>query len=335
MTITTSLKKKMPLSDTIVSVIIVTYNDEDIIEDRLNAISQTLNQLKINYEIIIVDNDSNDNTVHLIKSLGKVTTHTRILVLSKKYDTEIALTAGLDNCVGDFAILFDIYTDPPDVIQILINKLTEGNDIIIGKSTDEVAKLGVLSSVFMLLVEKLSTQGFYHRQNYLIGLNRKVINSMLRTRRKSRNFSYINSLIGFKKTIIKYKSLKQFNYKLKEESFFEVFFRIIDTVISNSFRPIRFLSFAGMFFSLLFLLYVFIIIILIVFFGMRNLAPQGWISVATVMGTMFFLLFSLLTLISEYIIRILSESRNEPFYFISEEINQSVIFPKKHMLNIR
>lgn len=328
------LLRKSSLMGSVISVIILTGNDEDIIADRLKSIYEILIRIKKNFEILVVDNNSSDDTIEKIKDLRKIMRYTRILVLSKEYDTEIALTAGLDNCIGDFAILFDIYTDPPLIIEKLIQKLIEGKDIIIGKSTEEIRKLSLSSRLFMSLVKKLSTQGFYYRQNFLVALNRKAINSILRTRRKSRNFSYINSLIGFKKASIEYKNLKQFNYKLKNKGFFKIFFSVIDAVISNSFRPIRLLSFAGIFFSSAFLLYVFIIVILVVFFQMKGLVPQGWISVATVIGAMFFLLFSLLTIISEYIIRILSESRNEPFYFVSEEINQSVIFPEKQAANI-
>ena len=66
----------------------------------------------------------------------------------------------------------------------------------------------------------------------------------------------------------------------------------------------------------------------------KELLPKGWITLSTVMGSMFFFLFSLLSVISEYIIRIMDESRDEPFYFISEEINKSSILPKKNTLNV-
>jgi len=49
---------------------------------------------------------------------------------------------------------------------------------------------------------------------------------------------------------------------------------------------------------------------------------------------MFFLLFSLLTLLSEYIIRIMNETRNEPIYFIADEIDKSIILPHKDRENI-
>lgn len=328
------LNKSIKIEDSIVSVIVVSSDDEDIIGERLENVYKVLSELKINFEILVVDNSSLDRTVEIIKGNSEVMKHTRVLILSKKYDKEVAFTAGLDNCIGDYAVMLNIYTDPPEIIKEMLDKLLENKDIILGKNRDQFDQLEILSKLFMHLIQRFSTHGFYYRQNNLIALNRRVINSILRIRRKSRNFSYINSLIGFKKESINYKQIKRFKYKIKRETFLEVFFSVINITISNSFKPIRLLSFLGMFLSGLFLLYVFIVVVLILVFHMRNLAPQGWISVATVIGLMFFLLFSLLTLMSEYILRILSESRNEPFYFISEEINQSVILPKNQSLNI-
>ncbi len=326
--------RKNYLSDKIVSVIVVTNNDEDIIESRLKDIKKTLSLLKTNYEILVIDNNSGDTTVEKIKNSKIVMAYTRILILSKQYNTEIALTAGLDSCIGDNAILYNLYTDPPELIASLVGKLTEGKDIVIAKKSSDVIRYGFLSKIFLSLIDKLSSKGLQHQQEFSMGLNRKVINSMISTRRKSRHFSYMNYLVGFKKEIIKYKPIKKYKYKLKRQKLLEVIFGTTDTVISNSFRPIRMVSLLGMILSTLFLFYVLGIVILIVFFKMKNIAPQGWISISTVMGTLFFLLFSLVTLVSEYVIRILIESRDEPFYFVSEEINKSTILPKKKTLNI-
>lgn len=321
--------------DSIVSLIIVTYNDADIIEKRITDINKTLSLLGLNYEILIIENNSTDNTLEIIKGLDKVMRFSRILVLSKTYEKSIALSAGLDNCIGDFAIIFDLYTDPVEMVPyILVNKLLTGNDIVIGKSTRGMVKYGPISKLFLKLVERFSSRGFFYRQNYLMGLSRKAINSIIRTRRKSRNFAYIHSLIGLKKQTINYHPLKKYLYKLKKENLFQLIASIFDISISNSFRPIRIISFLGMVFSLLYLVYVAVIICLVVFFGMKDLLPKGWITLSSVLGGMFFLLFSLLTIISEYVIRILGETRNEPFYFVSEEINKSSILPKKNVLNI-
>lgn len=323
------------LSDTIVSLILVTENDEDIIEERLQAINDTLSFLNLNYEVLIVDNNSNDLTVAKIKALTDIMHYSRILVMSKKYERSVAITAGIDSCIGDYAVVFDIYTDPVEMIPyILTNKLTKQTDIIIGKATGNLSQYDLISKVFLRLVAKLSRHALSYRHNYLMGLSRRAINSVIRTRRKSRNFGYINTLIGLSKETVEYEPLKKYRRKIKKESFLDLAVSVLDISISNSLKPIRFLSLSGMIFSLLYILYVIIIAILVVMFGMKQLAPQGWFTLSTVLGIAFFLLFSLLAVISEYVIRILNETRNEPLYFVSEEIGKSTILPKKGTLNV-
>lgn len=324
---------KLFLRDTVISLIIITQNDSNIIHDILQNINDVLSKNYPNYEILIIDNYSDDNTVEIIREVHHKLPHIRVIRLSKRYSTELALTAGLDNCIGDYAVLFNIYTDPPDVILTLIDKLFSTYDIVIARYKDNFVHRDPLSLFFLFLVKKLSSHEFYYDSNYLIGLNRKTINSITRIRRKSRNFSYINSLIGYKKTIIEYKPLKNNLSKLKTESFLELIWRITDIVISNSYKPMRVLVALGMLISLLFLIYVFIIAVLTITLR-QSFAPKGWISISSVLGTMFFLLFSLLTLISEYIIRVLDESRNEPLYFIADEMDKSIISVSKDKLNI-
>ncbi|KKU10939.1 MAG: Glycosyl transferase family 2 [Candidatus Woesebacteria bacterium GW2011_GWB1_45_5] len=324
----------MELKDTVISLIVLTHNDSDIILSRILKLKRALTALKCNFEILVVDNNSTDETISEITSLKEVMRHTRILVLSKTYDEEVALTAGLDNCIGDFAILFSLYTDPVEIISLLTEKLTDGFNICIGKIRRSVAKKPFFEKALIRSAQRLSSSGWKYRQNYTMALDRKAINSITRTRRKSRNFSYINSLIGLKKTEIVYKPEKRYKNKMKREKPLPLLITIVDTVISNSFRPIRILSALGMAFSLLYILYVTVVVVLYLFFDQKQLIPKGWVTLSAVLGSMFFLLFSTLSVISEYLIRILTETRNEPFYFISEEISQSEILPKGRKLNI-
>lgn len=321
------------LRDTVISLILITQNDNNIIHDILQNINNVLSKNYPNFEILVIDNYSNDDTVERIREIHQKIPHIRIIQLSKLYSTELALTAGLDNCIGDYAVLFNIYTDPPDIIPTLIDKLISIYDIVIARYNDNFVHKDPLSSFFLFLVRKLSSHEFYYDSNYLIGLNRKTINSITRIRRKSRNFSYINSLIGYKKTTIEYKPLKNNLAKLKTENFLELIWRVTDIIISNSYRPMRILVALGILISLLFLIYVFIIAVLTITFH-QSFAPKGWISISSVLGMMFFLLFSLLTLISEYIIRVLDESRNEPLYFIADEMDKSIISMNKDRLNV-
>jgi len=325
--------KKIKMSDVILSVICVVQDDEDIIQERIKEINSALKKLSINYEILIVDNNSQDKTIEIVRKMQKTIPFIRILVLSKAYDIEITTTAGLDNCIGDYAVLFNLYRDPVTLFFDVTKKLYENVDIVIGTTTKQVIPYGIGSRFFLWILEKLSTHNFSYRSNYLLAVSRKAINAIIRTRRKSRNFSYINSLIGLKKYILLYTPQDKYLDRIKSENFFTLFIKVTDIIISNSYKPIRFLTFFGIAASFLFLLYV-IVISIIYFFINRSIAPQGWISLAFVMGAMFLLLFSILTLISEYLIRTLHETRNEPLYFISDEIDQSVILSEENKLNI-
>ncbi|HXT82909.1 MAG TPA: glycosyltransferase, partial [Verrucomicrobiae bacterium] len=63
--------KKTKIIDNIISVICVVHNDDDIIQERLKEINNALKKLGINYEILVVDNNSQDNTIEKIKDLQK------------------------------------------------------------------------------------------------------------------------------------------------------------------------------------------------------------------------------------------------------------------------
>ncbi|MCR4264090.1 MAG: glycosyltransferase [Candidatus Roizmanbacteria bacterium] len=325
-------RNNLLLHNTIISIIIVTYNDEDIIENRLKAIAQVLKRLNTNFEIVVIDNNSSDATILKIRSLHRSIPQIRIIVLSKTYDSFTALSAGIDSCIGDYALLLNIYTDPPMIIPKCISILHNHIDIVIGQPTPPLTNRSLLARFAVRLLEKFSSHDILDPAMNLFALNRKAINAITRTRRKSRNLAYIHSVIGLRRARISYKPLTRYMHKLAKQTLISTILFHLDTIISNSYRPIRLVTYIGMLLSSLFLIYVFCIVILY-FFNIR-LAPQGWISVSAVMGTLFFLLFLLLSLLGEYIIRILNETRNEPFYFVSEELDKSVILSDDQKVNI-
>lgn len=325
-------KKVIDSREIIITAIIVSNNDEQVIENVLTNINEVLSENCQNYEILIVDNNSDDDTIGKIRGLHRQIPHLKIIRLSKKTTADIAYTAGLDNCIGDYAILLDIRAVSPKIIPSLVDLLIENFDIVIAKSRERTVPKWSLAGLFLSSVEKLSTHGFSYEPIHLLAVNRKAINSITRIRRKSRNLSYISHAIGFKKVIIEYTPIKGCK-KTKAPNFIEILLIVTDIVISNSFKPIRILAAAGMIISMLFLVYVIFVVIAALIFN-TFFAPKGWVTLASVIGAMFFLLFSLLTLISEYIIRILDESRNEPLYFISDEMDKSVININRDKLNV-
>ena len=317
------INKKFLINDTLTSVvIIIDYIDSSIVE-VIRLIDKKIQEKSSLYEIVCIDNTGIVEENKIYKKIQKSIPKSRFIYLSKKYSHDIALTVGVDSCIGDYVIFYDLSTDYPDLVETFLNQLIRGYDMVIGYPFTQKQTLSWFSRMFIWFISNLSQHGYFYRTNYTVGLNRRAVLAITRTRRKNRNLAYLNSLIGLKKALIEYKSTSnKLNFNPRQ-SFWYILVKILNDIISNSFKPIRMISFLGMFGSTLFLLYIIVVVFLVVFLNMTWIAPQGWISLATIIGCMFFLLFSCLTIMSEYLIRIMDETRDEPLYFISQEFDSS------------
>jgi dolichol-phosphate mannosyltransferase len=317
------IDKRFLINDTLTSVIVIIDKLHPDLISIVQKIDQKIQEKSLLYEIVCIDNTGIGHESNILQKIQKKIKNTRFIYLSKKYSNDIAMTVGIDSSIGDYVIFYDLRTDAPEIITTFFNQLIKGHDVVIGYPDISVKLISWISRLFLWTTEHLSKHGYFYRFNYTVGLSRRAVAAITRTRRKNRNFTYLNSVIGLKKTIINYNVISSTNFRLEKISFITIFLNVLNDVISNSFKPIRWISLFGMMGSVLFLVYIFIIVVLIVLFDMTWIAPQGWISLATVIGGMFFLLFSCLTIMSEYLIRIMDESRNEPLYYISSEIDSS------------
>lgn len=322
------------LQEIIVSAILATYDDEKIIEMVLKCTNKILSAKYPNYEILVIDNNSKDDTLNKVKSLCKKIPNIRVIALSKTYTLDITYTCGLDNCIGDYAALFDFHMVSPEIIPHALDKLIDGLDMVTAQPRDKVFSKWSASSLLLSVLKWLSKNKFDYQPLHLLVLNRKVINTITRIKRKSRNFIYLNDPLGFSKTTVDYFPIKEERSSLKFINFIELLLRVTDLIISNSFKPIRFLAGIGIFLSLVLLFSVIAAAVSAVFLNTQFIS-KDWIFVATALGVMLFILFSLLGLISEYLIRVLDESRDEPLYYINEEIDKSSITTRrKRRLNV-
>src|SRR5689334_16839567 len=89
-----------------ISCIVPVYNEEAVIESFLKELSGYLAQLSKNYEIVVVNDGSKDATVEKVLSLSPEY-HVKLLSLSRNFGKEAAMTAGLEYCKGEVAVLLD------------------------------------------------------------------------------------------------------------------------------------------------------------------------------------------------------------------------------------
>ncbi|PSB00767.1 glycosyltransferase family 2 protein [Merismopedia glauca] len=117
----------------IVSIVVPVYNEVESLPHLLEAISSSLKEIKLPYEIICVDDGSTDGSQNLLKQLAANRTDLTAVLLRRNYGQTAAMAAGF-NYAGGWAIITldaDLQNDPADIPQLLA-KLEEGYDLVSG-----------------------------------------------------------------------------------------------------------------------------------------------------------------------------------------------------------
>jgi glycosyltransferase involved in cell wall biosynthesis len=120
-----------------ISIIVPAHNEEKVIGKTLSSLLKVLEKSKLDYEIIAVDDNSDDATLKIMKSFARRSK--KIKVIHKKLKRKgpsglgSALTYGFAHAKGDVLIPFmgDLSDDPKDIIK-LVKKIEEGYDIVCG-----------------------------------------------------------------------------------------------------------------------------------------------------------------------------------------------------------
>ncbi len=115
-----------------VSVVVPLLNEQDNINPLYEQITQALSG-KFNYEIIFIDDGSDDNSFHLLSQLQKADSKIRVILFRKNFGQTAALSAGFAHAAGKIivAIDADLQNDPADIPK-MIARLNEGFDVVSG-----------------------------------------------------------------------------------------------------------------------------------------------------------------------------------------------------------
>jgi len=115
------------------SIVIPVMNEEASIQPLYEAITNSLNHLYLNYEIILIDDGSTDKTFKNAESISKKDYRLKVIKLKKNYGQTTGLHAGFQEAKGKVVVTMDgdLQNDPSD-IETMINKINEGYDIVLG-----------------------------------------------------------------------------------------------------------------------------------------------------------------------------------------------------------
>ncbi len=324
-------QKKFINKDYFISVVAVIDNDQDVLEKFIQETIGVLKNNYDNYELVLIDNDSTDKTQEHIEKVLHQEECIRCIKLSRKYDPEVAMTAGLDTVIGDIIILLEPQTDPPELIPSFIEKTIANSGVVYGirrnyyEFIPSYYKAGkVLFHLFCKAFFKFSPP---RNAGFFMGLSRAALNAIVQIKGKTKFLRVFGKKIGFNTTTIEY-DIQPLGKKLKARTLKQSLDYGFAIIFTNSNRPLRIISILGLFAAALNALYV-LSILLLAFFN-KNMIPAVMIT-SLQSAVMFFLLFLIVTFFIEYAIRNIENSREGPAYYIDFEKNSAVMIRNEEL----
>lgn len=304
------------------SIVLPAYNEASNLALISRALSEVMVKIGItNYEIIIVDDGSNDDTPALIQRLSEGDSRIKGVILSRNFGHQAAVNAGIDyTCGAVVAILDSDFQHPPEALIEFFNKYKQGADIVFGvRNKTKGISYGkeFLSRNFYAIFNKMSD--FKLAANIAdFGLfSRRVINTLKRLPEKDRFLRGLVQWVGFKKDFVYYDANERLNgerkYTLKKSLKLAA-----SAITSFSPAPLRISLWVGLLSTVSGLAYLCYILYRVIFYP-STITP-GWTSIIVVVLIMGGAQLIILGIIGEYLYKIFNEIKGRPLYVINHKI---------------
>jgi dolichol-phosphate mannosyltransferase len=321
LTSTTSPPSAAPAAaDVLVSTLVWVHNDREVLPEFLDELENVLRTHYRYYEIVFVDNHSEDGSQEFLLEATRKRPCLRLLRLSRPATQDIAYAAGMEHAIGDFVILMDPYLDRPDDVPRMVATAQEGYDVVIAQREMAPGSGPVRRFMFRLASQMLGER-IEPDQTYFRLFHRRVVTALTKIKHRRRYLKYLNALVGYRQRTITTVPHERSARKVRSRGFFRSARVAIDLVISHSATPLRWVAGLGVIASglnLAYLLYVLVVVLV------KQKLAEGWLTTSVMIGSMFFMLFLMLTILAEYIARILEEVQERPLYFIELEAESTV-----------
>ena len=323
----------MERSDCFVSVVAPLHNDARIVKPFIEDVMQVLRNHFANYELVLVDDGSTDNTSIVVSSLLRDYECIRLINLSRSFGMDVAISSGLDSVIGDFVVVMIPESDPPKLIPQLIETARDGKDILIGirrDRHDEPFWMKAGANLFYWLCRTFFKIPLIQNSTQFRVLSRQVVNAITQVRDKSRYLRLLGAYVGYRSDTFTYDFIYRYRHR-RLKGLLELLDTALQIIVVNSVRPLRFASYIGLFASVL---NIFYIVYIALVYLLKEQVAEGWMTLSFQNAIMFFFVSMVLTILSEYVGFIFDRLKGWPAYYVAGEQNSSVLIADRERRNI-
>jgi dolichol-phosphate mannosyltransferase len=303
----------------LISIIIPVFNESESIGYLLDEVLNVMQNNKLNCELIVVNDGSNDNTSTVLDELTVKIKELSVISLRKNYGQTAAMSAGFDNSKGEIVITLDgdLQNDPNDIPK-LISHINEGYDLICGwryERKDKLISRRIPSKIANKLIANVTGLKLHDYGCSLKAFKKEILDDIKLYGELHRFLPVLANIEGAKIKEIKvnHRSRKYGSSKYGIDRTFRVLMDLLTVWFMTKFltRPMYGFGFMGIISILLsfgMTSYLFIIKLL----G-NDIGNRPMLMFALILGIAGVQLFSF-GLLGELLIRTYHESQNRPIY---------------------
>lgn len=311
----------------LLSVIVPCYNEQEVLEEFHERLSDVLRNLDMRAEIVFVNDGSKDRSLDVIRGLKEKDGAVALLDLSRNFGKEIAMTAGLDYAKGDAVIIIDTdLQDPPELIPELIKQWKQGFDVVYAKRTireGETFLKKFTAKMFYKLMSNVGQIRIPENTGDFRLLSRRAVDSLKQLREKNRFMKGLFTWIGFPQIEVLYKrdarkaGKTSFNY-------WKLWNFALTGITSFTAIPLKLASYLGFTISIGALIYAVKVVIKALLFKDPVAGYPSMMAVILFLGGVQLMSLGIM---GEYIGRLFDETKGRPLYFVNN------YFPSKELTN--
>lgn len=302
------------------SIVVPIYNESLNLDGFFARLIPALDGMGEPFEVICIDDGSKDDSVAKLRLVNQADPRVKLLVFSRNFGKEAALSAGLANAAGDAVIPIDAdLQHPPEMIPEMVAKWREGYDVVYAVRRERTGQ-GLLSRLqahaFYWLFEKLSEVKMPREVGDFRLLDRKVVDAINAMPERTRFMKGIFAWVGFRQVGLPYTQ--------EERQHGETSFNLVrllrfafDGLVAFSDMPLRMWTVIGAVISGFAFFYIVVRLIRTLVYGIDVPGYESIIVIILFLGGI-----QLITLgiIGHYLGRVFNEVKGRPLYIVRERL---------------
>lgn len=302
------------------SLIVPCYNEAENVTAFHDAVINAFSDCGYEYEIIFVDDGSNDATLHNLKKLhANQRCHIKVISFSRNFGKEAGLYAGLQHACGEYISLIDAdLQQRPEIVRQMVAILDDETEIDVLAAYQDRRREGKILSFFKksfyAIINKLSTVKLQPDASDFRTFRRSVAESILQLSEHHRFSKGIFAWVGYNTKFIPYVPCERAAGKTKW-SFRKLMNYAIEGIVGFSTAPLRLAIYLGSVTAIAAVIYLIFVVLQKLIAGIDVPGYATIITLILLLGSM--QLFCI-GIIGEYVGKIFEQSKQRPLYIAKE-----------------